>query len=145
MLVRWTSNPRMYNPWREIRSLQRHMDDVFRGLVPASSSSGPAFNVSDLGDKYLVEAELPGVSNEDLAIDATVNSLTIKGQRSVAPPEGYAAHRQERSTLEFSRAFTFENKLDLEKVAAKLTNGLLRIELTKQQLEMPRTINVKVG
>lgn len=145
MLVRWTSNPRMYNPWREIRALQRHMDDVFRDLVPRSSQGGPAFNVSDLGEKYLVEAELPGVDHEDLSIDATVNSLTIKGKRNVAPPEGYAAHRQERSSLEFSRAFNFENKLDLEKVSAHLKNGLLRIELGKQELEMPRTINVKVG
>ena len=144
MLVRW-SHPRTYNPWRDLRALQRHMDDVFREHVPTSSSATPAFNVADLGDKYLVEAELPGVTQEDLSIDATVNSLTIKGKRSVAPPQGYTPHRQERNSLEFSRAFSFENKLDLEKVAAHLNHGLLRIELTKQAADAPRTINVKVG
>ena len=144
MLLRWTNTP-SYNPWREIRALQRQMDDLFRDTLPQRGEPRPPFNVSDLGDKYLVEGELPGVGQEDLQIDATVNTLTIKGQRSVAPPEGYSAHRQERSNLEFSRSFTFEDKLDLEKVAARLEHGLLRIELAKQAEVQPRTITVKVG
>lgn len=144
MLLRWTNTP-SYNPLREIRALQRQMDHVFRDLVPRESYERPSFNVSDLGEAYVVEAELPGVAQEDLKIDATVNSLTIKGHRSVAGPEGYSTHRKERSSLEFSRAFTFEDKLDLEKVSAKLEHGMLRIELTKQAEVQPRTITVKVG
>jgi HSP20 family protein len=145
MLLRW--NP--HDPWRDVRALQRQMDAVFADLLPGgrragypATGSGPAFNVADLGDKYLVEAELPGVDEDALTIEATANSLTVKGKRSVTAPEGYAAHRTERNEAEFSRAFTFESKLDLEQVSARLDQGLLRIELGKQALEKPRTITL---
>jgi HSP20 family protein len=145
MFLRWTS----HDPWREFRALQRQMDQMVRELVPgagghgAVAHTGPAFNVSDLGQSYVIEAELPGVTHDDLRVDATASSLTIKGRRDVAPPEGYATHRSERSTLEFSRAFTFDSKLDLENVTAKLNDGMLRIEAAKQAMEQPRTITVK--
>lgn len=148
MLVRWNA----HDPWRELRAVQRQMDRVFADLMPgagrrahAAAYGGPAFNIHDVGDKYVLEAELPGIKTEDLSIDATANSLTIKGKRQIDVPEGYAAHRRERSDLEFSRAFTFESKLDLEKTTATLKHGMLRIELGKEELEKPRTITVKAG
>jgi HSP20 family protein len=136
-----------YDPWREFRALQRQMDDVFQGLLPEAGRSGhgagaPSFNVSDRGDVYVLEAELPGVDQNHLSIEATAFSITIKGRRDVATPQGYTAHRRERGSIEFARSFNFDSKLDLEKVSAKLNDGILRVELGKAPDAKPRQIAI---
>lgn len=136
-----------YDPWRELRAIQRQMDEVFRGFVPdarrSHSGYGPAFNVYEEGSHYIVEAELPGVNKDDLNIEATGNSVTIRGKRAVKAPEGYSVHRRERGNLEFARTVSFEGKLDLEKISASLHDGVLRLELHKQPEAQPRQISIK--
>lgn len=153
MLLRW--NPTDYTAFgRDMRAIQRQMDAVFADLLPLGRKrtpiryrlhEGPSFNVAEQDDKYVVEAELPGVAHEDLQIDATGRELTVKGKRTVTAPEGYETLRSERAASEFSRTLRFEHKLDLEKVSARLQRGILRIELTKQAAEQPRAITVKVA
>jgi len=146
MMLRLHSNS---DPWREFRTLQHQMDEVFRGLLPEVGrrvtypNNGPAFNVADTGASYVIEAELPGLSEGDLAIEATVNSLTIKGARKPDAHEGYAVHRRERGNLAFARSFGFEGRLDLENVKATLNDGVLRLEVTKQPEAQPRQISIK--
>lgn len=141
-MLRWHSS---YDPWREFRALQRQMDDVFRGLMPEGrpqTSVGPAVNVIDTGDRYVLEAEVPGATQENLSIEATAQGITIKGKRDTGSLEGYATHRRERSSLEFARSFNFDGKIDLEKVTAKLNDGLLRVELHKAADAKPRQISI---
>jgi HSP20 family protein len=146
--MRWTTSD---DPWRELRAAQRQMDDVFRSLFSApgrngtrlSHRTGPGFNVSERSDAYVVEAALPGLSRDDVRIEATSNSLTIKGERKTGVPEGYTVHRRERGDLELSRTFTFDSKLDLERVGARMKNGLLTVEVGKHPEEQPRSISIQ--
>jgi len=141
MMLRW--HPQN-ETWRELRTLQRHLDDVFRSFPSGRPPvSGPAFNVKDTGGSYVITAELPGFRNEDLNIEATANSITVRGKRKVETLANHSVHRQERGTLEFARAFTFEGKVDLEQVQASLQHGLLRLELSKQPEAQPRQIAIK--
>jgi HSP20 family protein len=148
MLLRLHTN---HDPWREFRTLQRQMDDVFRGLLSGPSrpswttAFGPAFNVAETDQAYVIEAELPGVKQEDLNVEATENSVTIKGKRSAAVPEGHATHRRERGDGTFARSFGFENRLDLEQVKATLKDGLLHLELVKQAVARPRQIAIQAA
>ena len=86
-----------------------------------------------------------GAMHHGIEIEATENELTIKGKRSLEAPEGYRALRRERGELAFEESFSFETALDLDKVEAKLDNGMLRIELTKQAKARPRSIEIKAA
>jgi HSP20 family protein len=145
MLVRWNAN---YDPFiSDFRSLSRQMDRVFRDLLPVRELAPrrSTWNAIDDGERYVVTASLPGMKKDELTIEATENELTIKGKRSLAAPEGYRAVRRERGELAFEESFSFETALDLEKVEAKLDNGMLRIELTKQAKARPRSIEIKAA
>jgi HSP20 family protein len=148
MFWHWTSD---HDPFRELRSLHRRMDEVFGVLHPEGRSmrrqepNAPAINVYDNGETLLVEAELPGLSQTDVNIEATENTLTISGARKVIAPEGYTAHRRERAAYEFARSFELPSKIDLERVSATMTHGVLTITLTKQAEARPRQISIKAA
>jgi HSP20 family protein len=144
MLVRW--NP-TYDPFlSDFRTLQRQMDRVFRDLLPVRElTPRTAWNVSEDGERYIVTAALPGVTKDELTIQATENELKVAGKRSLSVPEGYRPLRRERTELAFEETFSFDAALDVDKIAAKLENGILRIELGKQAKARPRTIEVKAA
>jgi HSP20 family protein len=145
MLVRWTPS---YDPFlSDFRSLSKQMDRVFRDLLPMRELAPrrSTWNLVDDGERYVVTAALPGIKKDELSIEATENELTIKGKRSLEAPEGYRAVRRERGELAFEESFSFDTALDLDKIEAKLDNGMLRIELTKQAKARPRSIAVKAA
>jgi HSP20 family protein len=148
MFWHWTSD---HDPFRELRGLHRRMDEVFGALHPESRSllrqepQAPAINVYDRGETFLVEAELPGLTEQEVDIEATENTLTISGERKVRAPEGYTAHRRERASYQFARSFELPSKIDLERVSATMRNGVLAITLTKQAEARPRQIAIKAA
>src|SRR5690606_7488797 len=123
--------------------LQRQMDELFRGLAGdplrprRPRSDEPSFDVWDRGETFVLAGELPGVTSEDLNIEVTHDTLTVRGKRKADAPAGYSTHRQERATAEFGRTFTFPAKIDVDKVSATLRDGVLTIELAKQAEERP--------
>lgn len=145
-MFRWTT----HDPLRDFRTMQRQMDQVFRGLfpdlqAPRAQQRGPAFNVYDKGEAYVIQAEVPGLRQEELEIEATEDGLTLRfepAQTQAEVPEGYRAHRRERALQSFSRTFSFESKLDVEQASAALQRGILTLTLTKQAKEQPRKIEI---
>lgn len=137
----WTQ----HDPLRDFRDMQHQMDQVFRGLFPhlrVDTPKGPAFNIVELAEAYVLQAEVPGLRDEDLEIEASDEGVTVKGSRKVEAPEGYRVHRRERDAQAFSRTFQFESKLDLDKTTARLERGMLTLTLTKQAKEQPRKIAI---
>jgi HSP20 family protein len=114
--------------------------DLPRGVVPAF----PPVNVWEDADAFYVEAELPGMTREQLHIQVTnKNQLTLQGERLVEEPEKGRWHRRERGFGRFQRVLKLPLPVDADKVEAKLENGLLQLTLPKAEEAKPRKIAVK--
>lgn len=135
--------------WGGIEQLRRDMDRLFDhyrtdwGHFPYRRHAYPALNVWDSGEAFCVEAELPGVRQEDLEMYAVGNELTLKGRRQPLEGETLIYHRQERGTGEFTRVITLPCEVDAAKVDAVLKDGVLTLQLPKAEKEKPRRITVK--
>jgi HSP20 family protein len=152
MLIRRIfNNPALYrNPFNELERMRRQMDllagSMFGGAPQQAAASGvyPALNVTEDKDKYYIRAELPGLKNEDLDIQATGKSISISGQKKIAPEDDNAKyHRREREAGRFSRIIDLPDNIDTEKVEAGLANGILTITIPKAEAVKPKQITIR--
>jgi HSP20 family protein len=133
----------------QFNRLQQEMNRVFDELnwdggPPAFSVAYPALNVWEDDSNVYVEAELPGMTQDQLHIYVTQgDQLTIKGERTAGEPRQGTWHRQERGFGKFQRVVTLPVPVDADKVEAKLENGVLLLTLPKAETARPRRIAVK--
>jgi HSP20 family protein len=113
-------------------------------LAPARIN-GPAMNVWENQTAYFIEAELPGFHMEDIDVSVLGDVVTIKGQRKLSQPENAMWLRRERTGGSFTRTWTLPNAVEVDKVEASLTNGVLLVTLPKTPAVQPRRISVKSG
>lgn len=151
-LVRW-------DPYREMMSMRRRMDqlfdDTFRSMEGRQSdgngSNGRGSNsleldVSEREDQYLIRASLPGVDPEDIDISVHDNMLTISGEtQSESESDNDQYHIRERRYGHFSRSIGLPNNVNADDIDADSKNGVLTITLPKKEETKPRRISVKGG
>lgn len=149
---RWDNSWTMFD---EMRNVMNQM--VRRGWDPAGTprllargehlqaNNWPQMNLVDRGEAFHLFAKVPGLTQEDIKIEANAESMTISGERKVTSPEGYKVHRQERGTMQFSRSFTFPTRIDVNKIQANLKDGILDLMLPKAEETKPRQIKVQVS
>lgn len=105
----------------------------------------PAIDVYETEASFVVNAEVPGMTREqvDLAFEDT--RLTIRGQRSDRGAAGDVLHfhQVERGYGSFARTFEFADKIDVERVTADLTDGVLTVTLPKIPPPPARKIHVQ--
>jgi HSP20 family protein len=135
--------------------LRRQMDRVWGdmdqrwGYVPRaqttalSAATFPRVNVFDAGAELVVQADVPGLTNEELEITLHENVLTLSGKRTEKGREGYVVHRQERGGFQFQRSFALPAKVDGEKTLASVKDGVLTVKLAKAAEAKPRQIAVR--
>jgi len=115
------------------KSLSDAMDDsVFSSFNGATQPF--RIDIREMNDKYVVEAELPGVAREDIDIDVDQNYLTIRAKRNELKEQkddNNRIIRRERRTGEFVRRFYVENIVD-DAIRATLQDGILKLEVPKQ-------------
>ena|SRR5438067_8584024 len=102
----------------------------------------PAASVTENGDSYLLQVEMPGVNKEGLDISVENNELTITGRRSLPAVEGTLIHRESRSE-NFRRAFELDPSVNTAKIGAKIEQGVLTLTLPKAEQVKPRKITVE--
>jgi HSP20 family protein len=136
------------NLWASFDRLHGEMDrflegwgvDLPRSIVPVF----PPVNVWEDADGFHLEAELPGMTREQLHISVThKNQLTIQGERPGFEVEKGRWHRRERGFGRFQRVLKLPTAVDADRVEAKLDNGLLQLTLPKAEEAKPRRISVK--
>jgi HSP20 family protein len=101
----------------------------------------PAASVLEHGDGYLLQVEMPGVNKEGLDLSTEGNELTITGRRSLPTIEGAVIHRESRRE-NFRRTFEIDPSIDVNKINAKIDQGLLTVTLPKAEHVKPRKITV---
>jgi len=130
-------------PWRPIGlwcEMDRMLDDFgfgwrdlrfpSLGLVAGGSTRIPAVDVKDRGDKYFLQAELPGMAKED--VEVVDGSLEIRGRsegKKEEKGEGYV--RKERGTMSFYRRIPIYEDVDEGGIEARMKDGVLEITLPK--------------
>ena len=139
-LVRWQPL------WNEMQRFQNQVNELFNryGTAPGLSYSYPALNVWADDENLYVEAELPGMTQDQLNIFVSEgNQLTISGERKPCNVPNGTWHRQERGFGKFSRSVTLPVLVDADKVEARLEQGVLTLTLPKSEEAKPRRIQVK--
>ncbi|RIB02784.1 HSP20-like chaperone [Gigaspora rosea] len=124
-------------------SLSRLFDDFFRDFNDVKRSgnvqrSNRGFRIPPLdvheGDKeFVVNAELPGVTKEQINLDVRDGALYISGN----------THIQERRYGAFSRTITLPRNVKTEGICAKFENGILEVKVPKDDKPSGMRIDIK--
>jgi HSP20 family protein len=130
----------------------REMNQVLGTFAPAilgaasvrpTADRWPALNAWEADEELVVEAELPGFRMQDIEVLAGDGTLTVKGRREQAMPEGATALRLERAPISFERTIGLPFEIDAAGTAATLRDGVLRITMPKAPSARIRRIEVK--
>ena len=135
------------NAMAQMNRLRDELDRVF-GIDGATWNRPGAFppvNVWEDENSLYLEAELPGMSIEDLEIFVHEgDQLTLKGARVLPEIDGATLRRRERGDGAFSRTFKLESDVNVEAVSAELKHGVLTVTLPKSEKVKPRKIAINV-
>jgi HSP20 family protein len=140
----------------------RELDDVFARYSPffgrmAAARQGatdegenpawtPVANISETGADYLIKAELPEVSKEDVKVTVDENVITISGERrKEAEHKDEKVHRVESFYGRFARSFRLPEDADIGAIQAESRNGVLKVRVPKTPAPKPRTVEVQVN
>ena len=106
----------------------------------------PAVDVIENETDYTLRADLPGLSEKDIAIELDSDVLTISGERRSEHEEragGY--YRIERSSGSFRRSLRLPEGVDPESITAQFENGVLEVTVPKPAERTPRKVAITVG
>ena len=101
----------------------------------------PAVDVREDAASYSVHLEVPGIEQNNLALELLDNVLTIRGLKEQQSVEG-RYRRVERSYGRFARSITLPRAVDGDAVSANLADGVLEVRLPKRETSRPRSIAV---
>jgi len=132
---------------RENRTDLQNVDKSDAPVAPEQTRSGqvysPTVDIFENDNSITLLADMPGVRVEDLKIDLRESVLTLIGR--VTPPENpdESDVLREYESGMFWRQFTLSEAIDQARIDAKLTDGVLRLELPKVETARPRQIVVR--
>jgi HSP20 family protein len=145
-IVRW-------EPLRELGTLQNEMNRLFNAVFDAPATGGgnggtlrrwmPAMDLVESGDHFVLRADLPGMSEEDVKIELEDGTLTLSGERKAeheTNEEGF--YRVERAFGSFSRSLTLPKGVNPDEVTASFDRGVLEVRIPKPEERKPRRIEI---
>jgi len=144
-IVRW-------EPLRELTTLQNEMNRLFNAAFDAPSGDAPlrrwmpAMDLVETDEHFVLRADLPGLSEEDVKIELEDSVLTVSGERRAEHEqrkEGY--HRVERAFGAFSRTLTLPEGVDGDAITASFDKGVLEVRIPKPEVRKPRRISIGVN
>ncbi len=145
-------SPRLIAPrsmFHEMARLMEEFNEEFDyPLWPSMLTSPPRFpavDVKEEDDKYVVMADLPGISKEEVNVMVGDGILDISAKRqdeSEEEKEGYV--RKERGYYSFHRRLALPEDAEEEGIDAKLEDGVLRLTIPKKKKEEEKETKKKV-
>jgi HSP20 family molecular chaperone IbpA len=103
----------------------------------------PLVDIFENDDEILLHADMPGVNKEDITINIDNGRLELAGVRKTETSG--ASGWEEFGDVEYQRAFSVPQSIDVGKVNAELSDGVLKLHLPKAEAAKPRTIEIKTA
>lgn len=145
MLPAIRSNVAM-TPWTApVNRLEGLFDRLFDDRFFAVRPEGSALPISVWhdDDNIYVEADLPGLSDQDVEVTVHKGVLYIRGERKAEDGRNYLYNG--RTWGRFERAISLPEQVNAEAVQAELSQGVLRVTLPKSPETKPRKIELRTS
>jgi len=143
-ITRWIPRSSLINYPNEI---DRLLDSVY-GTKTATKNECticPNVDIEEFEKIYSVQVELPGVGKKDVSINVKDNILTIEGdKKSEKDSKSDKYHRSERVFGKFHRTFRLPEQVDMDKIEAVFSDGVLSLNIPKLEEALPKQIEVKI-
>ena len=127
----------------DVISFQRDMNNLMNSFLtrwdvgfPTTIEMAyyPSVDIKEKENKYVIDADVPGLSESDLEMDFKNNVLTLKGEKKTeSETKDASSVCVERSYGSFRREIAFDDEVDSESIKAELKNGVLHVELNKKE------------
>jgi HSP20 family protein len=149
--------PTRWNPWQELAEMRRQVDDLFGRsfgypafpqLLPNfSQEEEPEVDIHETETSFQVLASLPGYTPEQIQVEATEDTISIRGERpALVETEKAKTHRNSgvSSSSQFQIAYTLPQEINPNKITATFKNGVLQLELPKSEQAKAQHVKVAV-
>lgn len=136
-LMRW-------NPVREMRQMERLLEDPFIRPFWAEGAANLALDMYETDNEIVVKLAAPGVKADDINVSITGNVLTVRGEsKSEENVEEKDYILRERRFGKFSRSVTLPTSVDANNAKAEFEDGVLTLTVPKAEDVKPKSIQVK--
>jgi len=136
-----------YNPFRELEEFEQNFFNTpFSSFFGLQDLAEFKTDVTDEGDHYLLEADLPGFDKKDIQLDINGDTLTVRAERHSKLEEKDKKDklvRIERSYGSYSRQFNISG-VEAEQIKARYDNGVLMLTLPKKQTTLPEGRHLEI-
>jgi HSP20 family protein len=128
----------------------RDVDRLFDAFFGPEREQGrrwvPPVDLVEAEDHFVLKADLPGLSEEDVSIEVQDGNLTISGERGAeheASERGW--YRIERSFGSFNRSLTLPDGVDADAITARFDRGVLEVRIPKPEERKPRRVEIRAN
>lgn len=130
--------------WARSFSRAGLFDDVFENAFTFARSAavGPRFSSRPTDGGWMLSAEVPGMSADDIHVSIDNGVLSVRGEQKREAREGYRWLLQERSEQRFAARFDLSDQMDSDAIEATVEDGLLMIRIPLHPERQPRRIPV---
>jgi len=137
-----------FEPWSMIDLINRDLNrqPVSDSAETATADWVPAVDIVEEKDRFLLQADLPGVDTADIEVSMDEGILSVAGERhSESRGEADGIKRIERASGRFNRSFSLPETADAENITAKSSNGILEVIIPKLPAVQARRITVEAA
>jgi HSP20 family protein len=134
----------MYDRWNRYLGEDFLDESSKSGLTP--SVWRPMTDIYETKEAYIFKTELPGFKKEDIKVEFSGDTLTLRGERKQEEEtKDESCHRMERSYGMFERQFTVPKNVDAKKIDASLKDGILMLTIPKVEEAKTKAIPISVN
>ncbi len=142
-----------YQPWSLVDRWHREIDELFSrssdaSQPPVANSTAwrPSVDLQEEHDRFVLRADVPGVSAKDIEVSTEDGTLTVRGERPPRERVGSDSFEHiERAAGTFLRRFTLPDSARPEAIKARYADGVLEIEIPKQPRVEAKRIPITVN
>jgi HSP20 family protein len=120
---------------------KREIENKEEGTIPARLFV-PVADIYEAPDALSVILEMPGVQKSDVAVDVEDGVLTVQGQIDLTKYKGLQPLYTEYNIGHYARSFRISSKIDQNRIAAEMKDGVLVLRLPKVEEAKPRAIKI---
>jgi HSP20 family protein len=130
-----------WDPLRDLIALHEQIGQLVGTDAPGWT---PPVDLYETANDFILTADLPGLSREQIDISVDENKIVIRGERVGGPGDMPCEqfHRVERGRGRFSRAFALPEAVDVAHVSADLKDGILTVKIPKARAGAARRVAV---